>query len=192
MYQRRSAASAQATDAHHGSRQPAPAKPAPPGAGRRRRLGLAPVPESARTAREFTVATLREWQLEPLTEDAVVIASELATNAIQHGTPAATADGANDPRRSRVELSWCLQASRLICVVTDQAGTPPAVAAQDPEAESGQGLQIVGALAAPWGWTILGTGEKAVWAALELPGHADATPGGPPRAGRGRGPGPRR
>jgi len=183
MYQRRSAASAQAADAHHGSRQPAPAKPAPPGAGRRRRLGLAPVPESARTAREFTVATLREWQLEPLTEDAVLIASELATNAIQHGTPAATADGANDPGRARVELSWCLQASRLICVVTDQAGTPPAVAAQDPEAESGHGLQIVGALAVAWGWTILGTGEKAVWAALDLPRHAGAAAGiAPPLA----------
>src|SRR5262249_59059989 len=56
-------------------------------------------------------------------------------------------------------------------------GPPPAVTAQDPEAESGYGLQIVGALAVAWGWTILGTGEKAVWAALDLPGHADAAPG---------------
>src|SRR5215467_7829358 len=189
MYQGRSVASARAADDRYGSRQPPSAKPAPPAAGRRR-LELAPVPESARTAREFTVAILHEWRLEPLTEDAVVIASELATNAIRHGTPAATGDKASDP--GRVELSWCLQASRLICVVTDQTGTPPTVASQDPEAESGHGLQIVGALAAAWGWTILGTGEKAVWAALELPGHADATPGGPPRAGRGRGPGPRR
>ena len=123
------------------------------------------------------MATLCRWQLEPLIEDAVVIASELATNAIQHGAPAATGDNASDPGRGRVELSWCLQASRLICVVTDQAGTPPAVTAQDPEAESGYGLQIVGALAVAWGWTILGTGEKAVWAALDLPGHADAAPG---------------
>ena len=123
------------------------------------------------------MATLREWQLEPLIEDAVVIASELATNAIRHGTPAATGDAANDPERARVELSWCLQASRLICVVTDQTGTPPTVAARDPEAESGHGLQIVGALAVAWGWTILGTGEKAVWAALDLPGHADAATG---------------
>jgi len=138
------------------------------------------VPESARAAREFTVATLHEWQLESLTEDAVVIASELATNAIVHGTPAATRDTAKGAERACVELSWCLQASRLICVVTDQAGTPPAMAAQDPEAESGHGLQIVGALAVAWGWTILSTGEKAVWAALDLPGHADAAAGGAP------------
>jgi anti-sigma regulatory factor (Ser/Thr protein kinase) len=135
------------------------------------------VPESARAAREFTVVTLREWRLEPLTDDAVVIASELATNAILHGSPAATDDVANDPGRARVELSWCLQASRLICVVTDQAGTPPTAAAPDPGAESGHGLQIVGALAVAWGWTILGTGEKAVWAAVDLPGHAAAASG---------------
>jgi len=176
MYQGRSAAFVRAADDRFGSRQPVPARPGLPGAARQR-LGLAPVPESARTAREFTVATLCRWQLEPLIEDAVVIASELATNAIQHGAPAATGDNASDPGRGRVELSWCLQASRLICVVTDQAGTPPAVTAQDPEAESGYGLQIVGALAVAWGWTILGTGEKAVWAALDLPGHADAAPG---------------
>ncbi len=174
MYQGRPAGSTQAADDRYASQQPAP-----PRAGRRR-LGLAPVPESARAAREFTVATLYEWQLESLTEDAVVIASELATNAILHGTPAATGDVANDPERARVELSWCLQASRLICVVTDEAATPPAVAAQDPEAESGHGLQIVGALAVAWGWTILGTGEKAVWAALDLPGHADAATGSTP------------
>ena len=78
----------------------------------------------------------------------------------------------------------------MICVFTDQAGTPPAVAAQGPEAESGHGLQIVGALAVAWGWTILGTGEKAVWAALDLPGHVDAAAGGVPVLAAD--PGPRR
>ena len=177
MFQGRFAVSAQAAGDRHASRQPVPVRAAQPRAGRRR-LGLAPVPESARAAREFTVATLHEGHLESLAEDAVVIASELATNAILHGTPAATGDAANDS--GRVELSWCLQASRLICVVTDDAGTPPALAAQDPEAESGHGLRIVGALAVAWGWTVLGTGEKAVWAALDLPGHADATTGSVP------------
>ena len=178
MYQGRQAASAHAAGDRYGSRQSAVS--ALPGAGRRRRIGLAPVPESARAAREFTVATLRKWQLDALIEDAVVIASELATNAIRHGTPAATGDATGDSESGRVELSLCLQASRLICVVTDQTGTPPTLAAAGPEAESGHGLQIVGALAVAWGWTILGTGEKAVWAALELAGPAGA-------AGRGYG-----
>jgi anti-sigma regulatory factor (Ser/Thr protein kinase) len=177
MYQGRQAASAHASGDRHGSTQPTVS--APPGAGRRRRIALAPVPESARAAREFTVATLRMWHLDTLTEDAVVVASELATNAIRHGTPAAMVDGRGDSGSGRVELSLCLQASRLICVVTDQTGTPPALAAGGPDAESGHGLQIVGALAVAWGWTILGTGEKAVWAALELPGPAESA-GSPP------------
>jgi anti-sigma regulatory factor (Ser/Thr protein kinase) len=170
MYQGRQAASPQAAGDRYGPRQPTVS--APPAAGRRRRIGLAPVPESARAARAFTVATLRRWDLDALIEDAVVIASELATNAIQHGTPAAMEAASAELERGRVELSWCLQASRLICVVTDQTGTPPALAAGGPEAETGHGLQIVGALAVAWGWTILGTGEKAVWAALELSGPA--------------------
>jgi anti-sigma regulatory factor (Ser/Thr protein kinase) len=170
MYQGRQAAPAQAAGDRYGSRQPTAT--VPPGTGRRRRTGLAPVPESARTAREFTVATLRKWQLDPLIDDAVVIASELATNAIRHGTPTATGDAASGTGAGRVELSWCLQASRLICVVTDQTPAPPALAASDPEAESGHGLHIVGALAVAWGWTVLSGGEKAVWAALELPGPA--------------------
>ncbi len=167
MYQGRQAAPADAADDRHGSRQPAASTPS--ATGRRRRIGLAPVPESARAAREFTVATLRTWHLDALIEDAVVIASELATNAIRHGTPAASGEATGDSGSGRVELSLCLQASRLICVVTDQTGTPPCLAAGGPEAESGHGLQIVGALAVAWGWTILGSGEKAVWAALELP-----------------------
>jgi hypothetical protein len=196
------------------------------GPGRRRRIALVPAPQSVKTARDFTAATLRRWHLNPLIDDAVVIASELATNAIRHGTPtngpegsAALADdraGATGPAGAatpagtragvtgpagaadsagpvgpagtgRVELTWCLQASRLICVVTDQAGAPPALAPEDPEAESGHGLQIVGALAVAWGWTILGTGEKAVWAALELPGAAGGAASGAYGASGGAG-----
>jgi anti-sigma regulatory factor (Ser/Thr protein kinase) len=180
MYQGRQAAPAQAADDHYGSRQPSATTL--PAAGRRRRIGLVPVPESARAAREFTVATLRKWHLDALIEDAVVIASELATNAIRHGTPTATGDAEGGTGGGRIELSWCLQASRLICVVTDQTGTPPALAPSDPEAESGHGLQIVGALAVAWGWTILGSGDKAVWAALELPVPAAAAASAPAEA----------
>jgi anti-sigma regulatory factor (Ser/Thr protein kinase) len=130
------------------------------------RITLPPVPESARTAREFTVSCLRKWRLDPLTSDAVLIASELVTNAISHGTPRGEHETAG-----HVELTWSYQVSRLICVITDRAVQPPVMAPVDAglDAEGGHGLQIVAALAAAWGWTMLGTGEKAVWAALHLP-----------------------
>jgi len=141
---------------------------------RQRRITLPPVPESAKTAREFTAATLHNWHLDPLISDAVLIASELVTNAINHGSPpgqpgAQAGMGALAEPGAAVELTWSYQVSRLICVITDRAGEPRVAAPADPEAESGHGLQIVGALAAAWGWTMLGTGEKAVWAALHLP-----------------------
>jgi anti-sigma regulatory factor (Ser/Thr protein kinase) len=131
------------------------------------RITLAPVPESARAAREFTTATLRRWHLDALVSDAVLIASELVTNAINHGGQAG----------AQLELSWSYQASQVICVVTDHAAEPPVMATADPDAESGHGLRIVGALAASWGWTMLGAGEKAVWAALPLPAAAVADRG---------------
>jgi anti-sigma regulatory factor (Ser/Thr protein kinase) len=147
---------------------------------RQARVTLSPVPESAKAAREFTTATLTRWRLDALISDAVLIASELVTNAISHGTPAAE-PGAH------VELTWSYQVSRLICVITDRAAGAPVVAAENLEAESGHGLQIVAALAAAWGWTMLGTGEKAVWAALDLPASAIAEAslpaGGATRAG---------
>lgn len=137
---------------------------------RQARVSLPPVPESARAAREFTTATLARWRLDTLISDATLIASELVTNAINHGT----ADGTPG---AHVELTWSYQASRLICVITDQAAAAPVVATENLDAESGHGLQIVAALAAAWGWTMLGTGEKAVWAALDLPPGAIAGAG---------------
>jgi anti-sigma regulatory factor (Ser/Thr protein kinase) len=137
---------------------------------RLRRITLPPVPESAKTAREFTTAALHQWHLDPLIPDAVLIASELVTNAISHGNQQACDEpGTYAGPGTPVELTWSYQVSRLICVITDRAVEPPVASPADPGAESGYGLQIVGTLAAAWGWTMLGAGQKAVWAALHLP-----------------------
>jgi anti-sigma regulatory factor (Ser/Thr protein kinase) len=119
---------------------------------------LSVAPEAAKAARDFTKATLAEWQLEDLITEAVLIASELVTNAIRHG--GCCGEGAP------VELAWQRQASRVICMVTDCNARPPVLGAADQDAESGRGLQVVAALAATWGWMMLGATSKAVWAAL--------------------------
>jgi anti-sigma regulatory factor (Ser/Thr protein kinase) len=165
MYQAERVASTQVRDRRYEDRQPeAPKSMLSATADRQVRITLPPVPESAGVARDFTAVALRKWHLDPLISDAVLIASELVTNAISHGAKSA---GPQPP--GPVELTWSYQVSRLICVITDQATEPPVMAPADDEAESGHGLRIVGALAAAWGWTMLGTGEKAVWAALQLP-----------------------
>lgn len=134
-------------------------------AGTRRCTALAAVPAATRSAREFTATALRGWQLDALIQDAVMIASELAANAIRHAVPAATGVARAVP----VELAWWHRADELTCVVTDASTDPPVLAPPDLGAESGRGLQIVDALAAAWGWTLLSDTEKAVWAALHLP-----------------------
>ncbi len=142
--------------------------------GRHCRVMLRPVLESAKLARDFTRATLRDWQLDALGYEAVIIASELVTNAVRHGVGLATASA----ERAGVELAWQRHACRLVCVVTDPSAKPPVLAAPCPEAESGRGLQVVQALAAAWGWMMLSAQEKAVWAALLLPaGSLASRPG---------------
>jgi anti-sigma regulatory factor (Ser/Thr protein kinase) len=120
--------------------------------------------ESVKAARDFTTQTLREWQLDALIEDAVIVASELVTNAIRHGMALA---GPEDP--PGVELAWQRFSSRVTCVVTDGSSRPPVLSAADMSAESGRGLQVVHAIAAAWGWMMIGAREKAVWATLVLP-----------------------
>jgi anti-sigma regulatory factor (Ser/Thr protein kinase) len=128
-------------------------------------LMLKPGPESVQAAREFTSVTLRDWQLDDLVEEAVIVASELVTNAIRHGTRCTipTADEAT------VALAWQRQADRIVCVVTDSSDLPPVLEDADLTAESGRGLQVVHALTAAWGWAMLGACQKAVWATFLLP-----------------------
>ncbi len=128
-------------------------------------LDLKPGPESVKLAREFTAATLQDWQLGDLVEEAVIVASELVTNAIRHGTRCSppTADVAT------VRLAWQRQTDGIICVVTDGSDEPPVLEDADMTAESGRGLQVVHALTAAWGWVSLGACQKAVWATFLLP-----------------------
>jgi anti-sigma regulatory factor (Ser/Thr protein kinase) len=126
---------------------------------------LNPGPESVKAAREFTAATLRDWQLEDLAEEAVIVASELVTNAIRHGIHC-TVSTAIAPT---VQLAWHRQTERIVCVVTDGSDLPPVLEDADMTAESGRGLQVVHALTAAWGWAMLGACQKAVWATFLLP-----------------------
>ncbi len=126
---------------------------------------LIPGPESVKAARDFTASTLRGWKLDALVEEAVIVASELITNAIRHG--ACQAGPSSDA--TSVMLAWQRHDGRVICVVTDGSSMPPVLEQADMSSESGRGLQVVHALAAAWGWVMLGACEKAVWAAFQLP-----------------------
>ena len=129
--------SMQARDQRCGHQEPWPAGAGLLTDGGHRRIALDPAPESTRTARDFTIETLHGWRLDALIQDTVMVVSELVANAIRHGT--VRAQDAVVTAEAQVELSWCYQASRLICTVTDRSCKPPLLATADFDAESGRG-----------------------------------------------------
>jgi DNA-binding NarL/FixJ family response regulator len=111
---------------------------------------------SVRTARAFISEKLSEWSLEPLLDDALLVASELATNAITH---------ADSKCRLRLSL---LPATLRIDVLDAGAGTPEPQPPSWTE-EHGRGLHLVAALTTAWGLEAVPGDGKLVWAELARP-----------------------
>lgn len=128
---------------------------------------LSPVPEEARTARQFVRELLNCWGLEYLTDDAELIIAELVVNAVKHGlraAPQAVALGSFAPPALR--LCLLRRAGEVMLAVTDPSNDAPVPQTPDWTGECGRGLQIVGALSYVWGWSPIEGHGKAVWAVL--------------------------
>lgn len=125
---------------------------------------LKPTGASSRAAREFATTTLRSWGLADLVDDAVVIISELVTNAIRHGLPPYAAAAGEPP----IKLTLVRQGGFVVCIVSDPSDQCPKVRAADDICENGRGLHVIEALSRVWGWTPLPGIGKAVWAALTI------------------------
>jgi signal transduction histidine kinase len=133
----------------------------------RAELPLGPSPTAAAAARRFVRDTCWYWQLEiddpleglwvqELVDRAVLVASELVTNAVVH---------TRGPLRLRLE--W--RAERLYVAVSDRLPRLLRLAAEpgDLEAEGGRGLLIVDRLASHWGVHHPREGGKVIWCVLE-------------------------
>ncbi|MFI9102459.1 SpoIIE family protein phosphatase [Streptomyces fildesensis] len=119
---------------------------------------LARHPREAAHARRLTRATLRDWDLEEVSETAELLVGEVVTNAIRHaGT-------------SEVELRL-VRADALLCEVTDDDHAVPVLLNTGPEDEYGRGMRIVSRLARQWGTSRTAQG-KTVWFEQTLPRSA--------------------
>jgi hypothetical protein len=131
---------------------------------------LSPVPEEARTARQFVRELLGCWGLDSLTDDAEMITAELVVNAVRHGmrtAPQSLTSGSFAP--SALRLCLLRRVGEVMLAVTDPSDEAPVPRTPDWTGESGRGLQIVGALSHIWGWSPIEGHGKAVWAVLRYP-----------------------
>ncbi|MEU9454690.1 ATP-binding protein [Streptomyces sp. NPDC048277] len=106
---------------------------------------------------------------ESVIDDAVLILSELLSNACKHGRPLGDALAGDGD----VRAAWRVDPrGRLIVEVTDGGGpTRPAPMTPSVTAHGGRGLNIITALAADWGVRDDARGEVTVWVVV----HEDAT-----------------
>ncbi|MEW2630162.1 ATP-binding protein [Streptomyces sp. NPDC048389] len=98
---------------------------------------------------------------ESVVDDAVLILSELLSNACRHGRPL----GQREAGDGDVRAAWRVdEAGRLTVEVTDGGGpTRPVPATPSVTARGGRGLNIISTLAQEWGVRDSATGEVTVW-----------------------------
>lgn len=113
------------------------------------------VPEAVRHARRFTRRTLRSWGVAGEADAALLVVSELVTNALVH------TDG-------QVRLDLTLINNRFRIAVADNSPrTPIKPTSIGWEATGGRGILLVEAMSAAWG-TVPVSGGKQVWSEILL------------------------
>lgn len=140
----------------HGGATLRPAGDPPPGgpAGRAAVTRTFPATrEAPRAARHFVLQTLGDWGRDAFAEDAAMVVTELATNAVLHAES-----------RFTVSLTGAGDALRIsVGDASPFAGAGPAL-----QAAPGHGLSLVDTVSAAWDVQPL-AGGKAIWAELRRP-----------------------
>ncbi|MEU1783240.1 ATP-binding protein [Streptomyces abikoensis] len=110
-------------------------------------------------ARRELRAALAEWGLTAIEEPAVLVLSELVTNAITHAFV----------RGRDIETSFCRgpQGVRLAVDDADERRHPQR---RTPGEAGGRGLALVEALSERWGCSVRRGVGKSVWAVITVPG----------------------
>ncbi|MFC1419915.1 SpoIIE family protein phosphatase [Streptacidiphilus cavernicola] len=142
-----------------------------------------PVGRSVASARGFVRDTLQGWGFSEVVDDAVVLVSELVTNAVVHAGTSAEVVCLRDDDGVRIEVAD--RYPRRTVPLYDGArpgGSPdqpfePAHAdpsRADLEREGGRGLLLCAALATCWG-VDYAPAHKRIWFRLDLPARAAGT-----------------
>ncbi|WP_420834150.1 SpoIIE family protein phosphatase [Streptomyces yunnanensis] len=120
-----------------------------------------PVGRSVATARAFVRDTLQGWGYADVVDDAVVLTSELVTNAVVHAGTAADVLCLRTDGGIRISVADRYPEREIPLQNTGQTVVHP-------DREGGRGLLLCGALAARWGVEYTAA-QKHVWFHLDLP-----------------------
>ncbi|MCX4697495.1 SpoIIE family protein phosphatase [Streptomyces sp. NBC_01352] len=120
-----------------------------------------PVGRSVASARAFVRDTLQGWGFADIIDDAVVLTSELVTNAVVHAGTSADVLCLRSDDGVRVEVADRYPEREI--PLQGQA-----IDMGSPDREGGRGLQLCAALAGHWGVEYTPT-QKQVWFQLDLP-----------------------
>ncbi|MFI2372369.1 SpoIIE family protein phosphatase [Streptomyces sp. NPDC018833] len=120
-----------------------------------------PVGRSVATARAFVRDTLQGWGYSDVVDDAVVLTSELVTNAVIHAGTSADVLCLRSEDGVRIEVADRYPEREIPIQAT---GLPLG----NPDRENGRGLLLCAALASRWGVEYTPT-HKQVWFQLDLP-----------------------
>ncbi|MFB7596129.1 SpoIIE family protein phosphatase [Streptomyces sp. NPDC056160] len=120
-----------------------------------------PLGRSVATARSFVRDTLQGWGFGDIVDDAVVLTSELVTNAVVHAGTAADVLCLRSDNGVRIEVADRYPEREVPL-------QSAAVSMGSPDREGGRGLQLCAALAGRWGVEYTPT-HKNVWFQLDLP-----------------------
>lgn len=115
-----------------------------------------------RQARRFVTDTLTRWDLDDLADEASVVVTELAANAVIHARSEYVVRLVVTPHAVRIE-------------VCDHGPGTPEPQPPTPGSESGRGLFLVSSLSASWGVDRTDDGDKVVWSELVRPTETTTT-----------------
>ncbi|GAB3488177.1 ATP-binding protein [Nocardiopsis coralliicola] len=124
--------------------------------------GLAFHAASVKAARDFASGVLADWDLAQLRSEALLVVSELVTNACRHAVPSAGA--LSD---WSIQFGLIRQNAHLACMVFDPSTVGPIRVEAGERAEGGRGIALIEAFASDWGWGALHGQGKVVWAAFD-------------------------
>jgi two-component sensor histidine kinase len=128
-----------------------------------RHLRMAARPATVPRSRAIVRDLLREWHLEAMSDEAMLLMSELVTNAVQASQ---NSTGAGQP----VVLCTVRRTeTALLLEVWDASPAPPVVQEVDLTSDCGRGLLMVEFMSSNWGHRPA-DGGKVVWAEIPLPG----------------------